>query len=347
MNHFERSNLAFRDWEAQREQEAATAAWEAKYNRWKEMFTRHDPAENYRHKTEFLVEDFLPLGYTVLLASDTKEGKTALLDALALSVTKGEDFAGRKVRQAGVVWAAYEEKRNQRELNLCLDPHYNNNALDLYTAFKPSPLHDPDACEMLQCLCMEWKARLLVIDPLAGATGYHNLSEGHYVRRIMDTLNEVAYMCNLTVVVLHQASSLGNFRIADSIQIQAAAGMVMYYGRTKLDDGSHLVTLNSKGRGEFANQTVRLRSTSPLHYEPYLGEAAGVARMRSRSQESVLEAVRQGHATYAEIVAATKLNENTCRNILSKLLKEGALAAETARGKNRYSPKPSRLPEDA
>ena len=118
------------------EEQKAKLAWESKLGRWTEMFDRHNPKEKaYNRRLPFLVEGFLPLTYTVLLASESKEGKTAFLDALSLAVVKGEDFAGRKTTKGAVLWCAYEEHKKQRELNLTLDPQYNESELDTYTTF--------------------------------------------------------------------------------------------------------------------------------------------------------------------------------------------------------------------
>ncbi len=317
----------------QREQEQADLAYQTKLSRWKESFSRHDPAnKEYHRKLPHLIEGFLPLTYTVLLASDSKEGKTALLDAISLAIVKGEDFAGRKTQKGAVLWCSFEENPKQREINLTLDEHYNNHDLDIYTAFNMPPLHHEDACEMLQYLCLTWKIKLVVIDPLAGATGFHSLSEGHYIRRIMHTLNDIAYMCDCTIVIAHQASSIGNFRIADSIQIQASAGMIIYYDRQKLADGSHLVTINSKGRGPFANQTHKFRSTNPITYEPYIGEAEGAPKLRNAKEEAVLSAIRHGHETSAAIIAATLLKTSAGRQTLARLVKEGAVLRHGSQG---------------
>jgi hypothetical protein len=316
----------FREDEIRREQEEASRAWESKVARWEETFRRHDPIEeNYHHTLKFLVEGFLPQTYTILLASESKEGKTALLDALCLAVVKGQDFAGRKVKQGGVLWAACEENPKQRQINLLQDPDYQAGPLDIYTAYGLPPLHHEDTYEMLCTLCLKRNIRLLVIDPLAGATGFHSLQDGHYIRRIFHTLNEVAFMCDLTVIITHQVSSLGNFRLADSIQIQAAAGMMMHYSRRKLADDTNLVTLTSKGRGPWANQTIQLRSTGPLHYEPYIGDPAAPTQKLTKNEQAILAAVGNGHKTTGQVSDATGINYSTCRNLMAKMQTDGRL----------------------
>ncbi len=333
VNTFERVLHDIQQDDLQREAEQTQLAYQAKLERWQELFGRHDPAnKEYQRNLKFVVEGLLPKTYTVLLASDTKEGKTALLDALSLAIAKGEDFAGRKTEKGAVLWCAFEENPKQREINLTLDATYNSQDLDIYTAFNMPPLHHEDTLEMIQFLCMKWKVKLVVIDPLAGATGFHSLSEGHYIRRIMHTLNEIAFLCDCTIVVAHQASSIGNFRIADSIQIQASAGMIMYYDRQKLADESHIVTITSKGRGPFANQTHHFRSTNPISYEPYISESEGAPKLRNAKEEAVLSAIRHGHETSAAIIAATKLNKSTGRQTIARLVKEGAILRQGSQG---------------
>ncbi len=316
------------------EQKKITLALENKISRWEQRFTKHDPDFNHNRKTTWLVEDFLPSKYTILLGSDAKEGKTAFLDALTLAIVKGEDFLGRKTSKGPVLWASMEESPQQREINLMRDQEYNTKPLDIYTAFDMPPLHHEETPEMLEYLCLKYGAKMLVIDPLYGATGFHTLSEGHYVRRCLTGLSELAFMCETSVIIPHQASSHGAMRLADSIQIQATVGMIMYYERRPLEDGSNLITLNCKGRGAFANQQLKLRSTGPLHYEPYDMEGPKL-KLRNSKEEQILDAVTHGYGTGEEISQAIGQNLKTTRNLITKLAKEGKLIAEGRNGNQR------------
>lgn len=67
---------------------------------------------------EWLVQDFIPLGYLALLAGPPKCGKTCLATALALSVANGLPFAGRPVHQGAVLWISAEESPRERQLLL-------------------------------------------------------------------------------------------------------------------------------------------------------------------------------------------------------------------------------------
>jgi hypothetical protein len=62
----------------------------------------------YIPPTEFLVEDILPVGLT-LLSAPSKIGKSWMMLDLAISIASGETFLGRRCRQAGVIYLALED----------------------------------------------------------------------------------------------------------------------------------------------------------------------------------------------------------------------------------------------
>src|SRR5215510_6246446 len=59
--------------------------------------------------TEWIFEEYVPVGSLALLAGKPKEGKTTLAYELAVRVAQGHPFLGRSVRQGGVLILAVEE----------------------------------------------------------------------------------------------------------------------------------------------------------------------------------------------------------------------------------------------
>ena len=297
---------------------------ERKLDEWEPIVEFHAPSgASGPRERNWVVKDFLPRGYLMLFAGPDKLGKTAFLDALMLAVAKGEPFLGQETIQGTVFWCAQEECRGERLDILEQDEAFRMETLPIVTAWGAPPIDTDDGIMFLEHWVSRVNAKLVVIDTLYAATSGRNLAHGHSARRAMNNLKRFAAIQGVAVIVVHHTQQSRQERIADSIQLRAASSINVTYHRHTRVDGTGVVTLLSRGRGEFANRSYLIKTDGPLKYE-LLEEPEEEPRepetpkVNAREQ-AVLEVLKRGPQTSTEIAARTDIGLQSLRNLLVKM----------------------------
>lgn len=95
----------------------------------------------------WVVDELLPGSYVNLIAADPKTGKSTLLHSLALAVSSGQEFLGRRCVATPILYMCLED--HPAKLVKFLQRHYNNDISGLpieYIIFAPDEfLQDPHA----------------------------------------------------------------------------------------------------------------------------------------------------------------------------------------------------------
>jgi archaellum biogenesis ATPase FlaH len=264
---------------------------------------------------DWLVEGLLPEGYLCLLAGQPKEGKTCLASALAEAVAQGASFAGMPTQQTNVIWLAQEESPAERYLF-----HKPNPAIQ--TRFGHFPIDQEANLDYLEYLADEHQAGLIVVDPLIAATSGRSLSSAWNARRSLQGLKNFCSETGITVIALHHMKT-GTAkdrrpRVAESAQLMATASMSMVMQTEQLAT-ERRITLYCSGRGAFANQTLRLFSRNPNHFErdetdfPTLGD----------QERQIIVCLSHRMATSAEIASGISGSLGSVRNSLTRLKLKG------------------------
>ena len=107
-----------------------------------------------------ILEGILPSGGMSLLAAKPKVGKTTLAFNLAVAVSRGSDFLGRKTEKGTVVYLALEEKRGEIKKKLTA-AGISHEPITFHFGSAPA-----DAMAQVEPLIIETKAKLLIIDVL-------------------------------------------------------------------------------------------------------------------------------------------------------------------------------------
>ncbi|MBS1707674.1 MAG: AAA family ATPase [Armatimonadetes bacterium] len=194
---------------------------------WRRVFL---PLEShyFGYEVPWLVQDWIPVGTLVILASPPKQGKTALATALALAVATGTPFAGMPCTQGGVLWLSQEESMFDRQRLLELSPHVDP-LTPLFTTYDHLPIDRQETIDVLSFWVQETSAKLIVVDPLHGATSGRSLTDGWSARKTLDPLRQLCHTHSVTALVLHHskraAYQLGRQRVAESDQLAATSGM--------------------------------------------------------------------------------------------------------------------------
>lgn len=277
---------------------------------------------------EWLVEGMLPLSYLVILGATSKAGKSCLATHLAHAVCTGSEFLDHQTRKGSVLWLAYEENEAERRMIL---EHYRPVADQLFITHDKILVDSQSGIEGLRYWIQRTQAALLVVDPLYCAVGAESMSDGRKARGALEGLKDLCRTSNVTALVLHHLTKnvdagLTRERFADSNQILAAASMDWIMDATMLEDGSREIRLHGTGRGDFANQTWVIHSTSPTSFSLLAHgsrQEVAVPKLRSKVLQCLCSASKG--MTASEITQAIEGKLNSVKNCLTDLVTENQI----------------------
>lgn len=217
---------------------------------------------NASRRNPWVVEDLLPEGYLAILGGTSKAGKTCFATALAMAVATGQPFLNRTVQPGGVLWCAYEESEAERLHVLRQWPSHPNR---LYITHQKPLIDDEEGLKALRYWTYKTDAKLIVVDPLYGATNAESLADGRVARRVLTGLKDLCVKQHCAALILHHitkdvSAGLVRERFADSNQILATASMDMLMDSADHPGGGRFIKITCRGRGDFANQTLPIRS---------------------------------------------------------------------------------------
>ena len=295
--------------------------------------------DNQEPDIKWLVKGLIPQGYLILLAAEPKTGKTSLATALALAVATGTPFAGIPTEQTGVLWLAQEEGPIERKLALANSPLVDPET-PLLTCYQHLPIDEPDSLSALDHWLRQTDSRLVVVDPLHGATSGRSLNDGWAARRSLMGLKNLCALRNTTAIVLHHSKQPSRHsqrkRVAESDQLAATASMQIVHsyrdrlGSTSGNDAEceegRLITLDCRGRGQFANRTLHLMSSGPLNFQ--LVSCTELAQVSEPVQTGYVEAtilayLETGSKSTEDIRTNLPLHQGSISNALTRLRAKG------------------------
>lgn len=290
--------------------------------------------EGQKLSMEWVLEGWIPLGYLVLLASGPKSGKTCLATQIALAVSTGTPFAGIPTRQSGVLWLAQEESSVERRLMLEASP-LALPTTPIYTCYDHLPIDDDATFFALDYWLRETGSKFIVIDPLHGATSGRSLADGWSARKTLKKLKSYCARNRVTALVIHHSKGPTRSRpqrmVAENDQLAATASMQIVMSSQishspLVAEQARLITLECQGRGEFANMTLNLLSTSPVDFR--LADQRQLRKPQPKAQfgwveETILNHLQEGPHTCHQLAAKSTANPGSIRNALTRLRTAG------------------------
>lgn len=256
---------------------------------WRELYDERKTAVQLIFEPEYgvpkhpmkgwLVEDLLPCGYLCLLAGKPKEGKTNLVATLAHAISQGIPFAGMRTAAVNVLYIAAEE--SEEEWRLSVDAYLPERREGFRVGHSQNFRIDyhPDLWGLGHAID-RYKAALIVIDPLLAAVDAGDFSNANRARNALTGLKALCMNKGVSAIVVHHAKERRGLarRVAENPQLAATASLNIVLNQRPYH-GKRLVTLDLKGRGPFANRTIKLLSAGPCNYSPLqvarLGEGEG------------------------------------------------------------------------
>jgi hypothetical protein len=274
----------------------------------------------------WVVDGLIPEGYLVVMGGTSKAGKSCLATALGMAVATGADFLGMPTTASSVLWLALEESEGERAEVLRM---YRETPEGFYVTHEKLCIDRAEDVEAMRWWIRRTGAKMVVVDPLYGATKAESLADGRAAREVLAPLKELCRTERVAAVVLHhfrksRGESVNRETFADSNQILAAASMDIRLEATVAGDGSREIKLSCNGRGRFANQTLLVRSASETEFAlvSRCGTGSGEGALRD---DAILQALRSGAMTAESLADAVGQPVRTVQNRLTRLKKSGTV----------------------
>jgi hypothetical protein len=161
-----------------------------------------DLLNEVQEPTEWVLEDFLPVGSLALLAGKPKEGKTTLAYELAAKVAQGQSFLGRTTQKGGVLIVAVEEHRRDVKARLAnLGAEGIENLYVHVGPLKPTPTF----FAMLTTFIQDHEIRLVIVDTLAAFWSVQNENDASEMTKAVKPLLQLARESDACVLLIHHA----------------------------------------------------------------------------------------------------------------------------------------------
>lgn len=269
---------------------------------------------------EWLIEDFLPVGYLAILGGTSKVGKSCFLTTLVGHVAEGREFLGKWTSGSPVLWCALEESETERRIAL---ESYDGEPPNIYITHEKIYIDSKEGIQALRYWVRKTGAKLIIIDPLYAANTAESLTDGATARRVLQPLKDLCREEQVSAILVHHlnknsGAGMDRSRMADSNQLLASVSMDILMDAEERGDGSREITLKSRGRGEFANMTWVIRSPEMGKYE-LLRRGSDADSSREETDSLIIESIKLQPLTARQIAEATRLNFGTVSNRMTDL----------------------------
>ncbi len=263
-------------------------------------------------QTEWLWEGILPAGGMSLLVAKPKVGKTTLAFNLAVAVSRGADFLGRKTQKAPVIYLALEEKKSQIQNKL---KALGVSEEQIYFHFGSAPA---EAFKEIGALITQTQARLLIVDVLQKFCRVKDLNDYAQVTNALEPLMATAREQNCHIVLTHHA---GKADRKDGDDILGSTGLL---GGV---DTSILIKKQDKRRTFF---TIQRYGEDVPETVIELGRDGNLEAVGSRQEveieetiPEILEALEDGALTEKEIWERVERKHDVTSKALRGLVDRG------------------------
>ncbi len=205
-------------------------------------------------RTRWAWEQRIPLGSVTILAGRQGLGKSTLLAMLSAGFTRGNLPGDLEGERATVLLATYEDDYSSTVAPRMLAAGADLDlvvGLDLMDEGKPDLLALPTDLELIKQTATEYKAKVLLIDPLMAALPSKiDSHRDQDVRLALAPLSQLASEAGIAIVaVLHLrkgAAAEGLDRISGSVAFTAAARSVLAFGRSEEDEDAGRILAHAK-----------------------------------------------------------------------------------------------------
>jgi biotin operon repressor len=314
---------------------------------WRNFSIEHDALLKKEMKPlEFLVENFIVIPSTGVLASPKKRGKSWMALQLGQCVAQHTDFLGLKTRQGKVVYLALEDGERRLKQRLLLQNTIAG--LPITYVYKFEALNSKLGFQQFEDLIKVTQPMFVIIDTLASAKNkYVDENSAGDMADLINKIHELAqkYNCAILIIAHHGKPKVtedrdAGFDIRGSSAIPGATDFNA--GLYKNSDGTTDLKVEGRDIGELE---LRIKFDWEVTKTwQLLGDAKDVRR--SESETNIKNAINTlgGSADCGAIADELGLTRGTVQVQLQRMRDEGSLTYEligTGKGKKIFYSIPS------
>ncbi|GJM15985.1 MAG: replicative DNA helicase [Thermodesulfobacteriota bacterium] len=168
-----------------------------------ELSPWHELVGSQEPEIEFLIADLIPTSCLLILAGKPKLGKSLLALLFAISIGLGETIWDKKVIKGGVLFVSTEDgvvRLNKRIWKMLGNP--DKYEPDFHFHIGECILTDFKVLEALTTKILEYKPRLVVLDPLINLIRGRDLNSGEDMNVVLRPLQNICKQTGTTILVI-------------------------------------------------------------------------------------------------------------------------------------------------
>lgn len=273
--------------------------------------------------TEYLVSGFIPCGTVAGLSGDGGTFKTYTMLDLAVCISTGKDWIGRKVKKSPVL--IIDEESGHNRLLFRLQQTMKGHGLtpkdkpEIYFYSKNG--FNADNAEHLNILkgaLLATKAGLVVMDSLAAITPDNDENNSKAMRKPLDTLQTVAQEFNTTIGIIHHNNKNGNYRGATGIR-----DSVEYHFTVTRSD--RIITIKADKSRDYEETDLQLSLTATFESDTFKLVSSNLTA-DTDLQNRIIEAVKDNpEVSKNGLYELVKGNRKQCLAVIDAMVTTGII----------------------
>jgi hypothetical protein len=264
----------------------------------------------------WLVDKMLPAGGLSLLVAKPKVGKSTTARNAALAVARGEPFLSRETAPGPVVYLALEEKRSE------VQAHFQRMGASEEPVFVHVGGAPQEALDALRAAIEAHKATLAIVDPLLRLVRLRDANDYAEVTAALEPLLLLARDTGCHILACHHLGKMereGGDAILGSTALFASVDTALLLRRR--ESGRVASSIQRYGVDLPPTLLAFDAETGIVGAGPPVAEAE-----LAQAAEGVLEAVKDGPITEAQVREMVGGNTGLVGKAIRKLVTEGTLA---------------------
>ena len=205
---------------------------------------------------DWLVDGMLSAGGISMFVGAPKSGKSTLTRQLAMAVSRGGSFLGRKVKKGKTIYLALEEQENM------LGSQLKNLGIEESDEIlmKAGPI-DPgvDANQALHKAAKVYEASLIVIDTMLLMTNVEDVNNYNLVYQAVSKLRNIARDTGAHIVMIHHKNKGASMRADSALGTSGLSGAVdcTFVLNETNNRETRIINTSQRGGNPFNNQKIK------------------------------------------------------------------------------------------
>lgn len=273
--------------------------------------------------TEYLVDSFLPCNSVAVLSGDGGTFKTYTMLDIAVCVSTGKSWIGRKVKKSPVL-IIDEESGHDRLLSRLQETMKGHGLTpkdkpEIYFYTKNGfNAANTDHLSTLKGALLATKAGLVIMDSLAVITPDNDENSTKAMRKPLDALQTIAQESKTTIGIIHHNNRNGNYRGASGIR----DSIEYLFSVTRSD---RIITIKADKSRDYDEKELQLSLTATFENNTFRLVSSNLTA-DTDLQNRIIEAIKDNPGmSKNKIHSSVGGNKQQCFNTIEAMERNGIL----------------------